>query len=607
MHADANEEASAAHPRRVAEAHLPAPVGTGVRAYWRGVLGAALHHIPVLLLLTCLTAIVHTMHWRPIERAEGSMMRWVVRTVGGEAELAAPEDRIGLLEVTARMRLESLELSDGWDLDDNLVKHLDGIRPIERAKMAELLERLALRLQALDRQLGDRAPANRVLAIDVDLAPLDDSPKSRAQGERIRGALDRLREHAHVIVIVLGRETDRMQAVRNDFMREAGCSPFVPDAANPALKGLYFASAWLFERGGGYPLRFPTSLKHGSPSIEHPSTFPLLGTLIHLRRKSTLSAEDRRTLTMLCEQARTAGVASPAIFDDKLAQDNSMQSLVKLGHYKQAHFNWILQNTRVSGPSPIVSLDAIGPGPLAGVAQPERARTDEPANVRPTRLGDQRLMAPVLVLAIQAAGRNDHFGGAFASAPTVSGAMLHSLQAASLAQPLNADPSVPAILADLGIGLLFVLACAMAAPLLRRLSAAAPLTGFVCMAAAPLLFAWLLVLLSRQVAAGLMNFGEWFNPALVIMGLALHAYLQGREPVHEGVDWTFGVRPSVAALSSAGRNWRAGLFTAGRGTAMRLLRVSDLLLWTAVRVFIVAAGALIAVGAVIALVRRLLS
>lgn len=557
MQADTNEDTTSEHPRRANEGHQPSGLGSRVRIFWDEVRKVAAHHIPAALLLTFLTAALHVLH--PMEWADAFFMRWVVQSradeVGRGVEMGRLEDRIHLLEVSAGMRLRSLELPDHWALDDAAVRRLEGIRPIDRAAMADLLERLALRLGPPGSACS-RAE-NRVLVIDVDLAPLDASPESLRQRARMIAALEHLRCHVHVVTIVMERETESLQTLRNAFMVGAGCTPFAHPTPEPsnAANDLYFASPRLFRLGHDYPLRFPTRLLKSDPPIALPREFPALGTLIHLRREPTASADDARTLTLLCEQARAATAASPVILEDWLAKARPQALLEMLGHYEQAYFNWPLLETHVVGAFHITSPESIGPAPNDNAGQARSAVQKGGTGARVSRLGDDRLIVPVLVLAIKAAGSNDHFEGASSGETRFSGAKLHILQAASRAEPLRANASVFGSLADLGIGLLFVLAWAAADPLLHRLRDTAPWIGFVTSAAVPLAIAWPLVLLSRRVANELMDQGHWFNPGLVIAGLALHVYLQRTDDkTGHAVDWTFGLRPSFEVA----RRWLRG-------------------------------------------------
>jgi hypothetical protein len=62
---------------------------------------------------------------------------------------------------------------------------------------------------------ADQAP--RVLAIDMDLAPLPGD--SKAVRDAMVAALDALRRHVHVVTIVLDRVDDEARSRRNEFMK----------------------------------------------------------------------------------------------------------------------------------------------------------------------------------------------------------------------------------------------------------------------------------------------------------------------------------------------------------------------------------------------------
>lgn len=560
-----------------------------LHGWWHHVFG----HLPAIVWLTLLTAALHPLHL--FERLDGVMMRWVVQGYleqeTSEVALAAAHQRIGVLEVSGAMRLGLLEQTGGSAFDPDTVKRLEGIRPVNRGAMADLLERLALRL-------GQLPPEARVLAIDVDLAPLDDSQDELELRQRVIDALAHLRRHAQVVVIAMDRVTPPMRHARDEFMQRAQCTRLarasVPTTSSSTPPhGLYFASSWLFQRAGGYPMRFPTDLLRGQPSVELPPKFPTLGTLVHLLRKPVGAFDssddpDRMTLTALCEHAWSSGAAGSAILGDRIeAVPNATRDLI--AHYDTAWFNWTLQNSHLFGPHQITSLNAIAPA-SNNEALP---RAGEMA------LDDDDLGTPLLVLSIRGAGTNDRFGGASTGVRSFSGAWLHSLQAASLAQPLVAA-NVSGALTDFGIGLLFVCLWAGVAPWLQRLEMVAPRIGSFAAAMIPLTIAALLVGLSGWLATRLMyHWDIWFNPVLVIVGLALHTYLQRRDEPSVHADWSFGVRDSLAA-------WRA---RASEPSAVpgppavpvahaRAWLLWDLLLTTAVRLgFIVAGVAMLAMHA----------
>jgi hypothetical protein len=467
--------------------------------------------------LTALTLALH--HWPPpgLKALDHFFTSLVVsRLHAGNAEedrqasqAGASGPQVQLIELGADLRALHMEARTP---DAGSVVRLNGIRPLDRAAMARLLRRLADCLAPQGAQSCPRpvspTQAPRVLAIDVDLAPLPgDSP---ATGEAMVAALDALRRHVHVVAIALDRSDEQARGRRNAFMKASRCTlANEPDAAD--RKGLYFASSRLFLRPQQGPLQYLTEPKSGEGAW-----FPGLGTLAQMASQpaSERPVPAMATLTQYCEQAHDK---ARHLEEDFLAgTDTATVWAVKRMEksYQAAYFNW-----------PLLDGMALHFTPIAWNRDKARAPwADDVIG----QIKQQGLQAPILVLTVESGGSNDKFVTPGATPRPVTGATLHALQILSIDKPLQ-EANLWGALADLLLGVAMVLlSCTVHALVLHHLAQAVPGFSKLLAALLALALAWGFSWLGIHLAAHLMlHYRLWFNPLYVVIGLSIHAYAEG--------------------------------------------------------------------------------
>lgn len=502
-----------------------------VLRYLRGAVRSIRHGFPATLLFLAASQIVED--FEPLAFVNAEVTRAVIaRRTPGQDELRVHDDEkkpgptLQQLEIGAPLRVASFEQRDAG----SEVNRVGGVAPIRRGEMARVLSALAGRLPAFD-------PAQpRTVAIDVDLAPLGAGATSEAEETAMNEAIEALRQRAHVVAIVLDRNTDGDIERRDKFMARH-CSRLV-GPTNAAVGGVFFASPRLFHRVGEYPLTFPAQRldsKHAAAG-DWPQWFPSLGNLMHLLRQPEAlgNLERKRSLTLMCEQvhANLAAARRHPLLEDGF----QAQTAALLQAYDAERFNWRLLDSTAMRYSVIDSVEAIG---------------------QRESLEDRLFKPAVLLLSIDGGGRHDKFDIAGISPEPVSGATLHGLQAQSLDLPLE-ERQWQGALIDFAIGLSFAFLWALVSPGLRSLRGIMPIAGSWLSALTPPLLAYGVMCASLQVAAWLTSFDIWINPAYIILGLAIDTYLEGWRQeaeargadasIAQGLRYAFGVDTAWSAL-----------------------------------------------------------
>jgi len=514
---------------------------SGWRCWWAGVS----HALPAVVLLTLLTAIVHWSH--ALDGVDGWFLRAAVQAYlqRGYDEAQVPPapaplaERFTVLEFSASARVRDLEL-DAGQLDEADLERVGGVRPIDRAKLAAALGGLAARLAKLEVK-------PRVIAIDVDIAPLvgTDAGAMAAMKEAIAA----LRGHAHVVVVALARHEEATRSARNAFMRALACTR-AAEAAGPGAKVLAFASPRFFHDRDGYPLKFPFEpARDGAPHA-----FPSLGNVVaRLLDKPPAQGQPwPAAVTALCE-----GAAAGPLLEDCIDAGPGRPAgcrPVDPDDYESRRLNWpILDQAQIE-------LTRVGSvAALAGQGASREENLDA--------IGDHLLSSHALLVGIDGGRRHDKFAGATVDGQPIGGALLHALAAAS-ARPegLLQERIGVGLLADFGIGTLFAMVWSLVAIVLRsakrklklaqaerllRLLLPPVIAGALGWAAMATLSPWLLGL------------GHWANPVYVLVGLTLHAYLEAAQVPREGAcphalgpvvpDFLYGVRAHPAPDERDGR------------------------------------------------------
>jgi hypothetical protein len=593
----------------------------GLPAYARDFEQGLTDSLPAFVLFLALSAIFS--HFKPLAFFDAWVMGEIaaLRTVTDAARADATALQIEQLEIGPEARVARFEQKDVHAGSE--VVRVGGVAPIDREQMAESLRDVAAALAATAVSSPPALPP--IVAVDVDLAPLGRGATPQQHVDAMHHALDALREHAHVIAVVLPRLEVSSRLERNAFMAksctghaEAMASrrsapqtqPTAPQGT-PPRHGLHFASARLFHRAGEPPMAFPHEMtKTDEADNTWPPIFPSLGTLIDLRHRIDampsdgpwarlmrwFGVDDRAgsallTLTALCEQARRANLegADTRLLEDRFLDKNTPAS-DEFARYEQLFFNWRLLDSTQMRYTVVPTVDDLVPAVLAGA--PMR---DEPRR-------------RVLLIGIDGGARHDKFDIAGISAEPVSGAALHGLQALSIDTRL-AESSWVGLLFDVAVGLSFVLVWSLLSPLLSRSQKVMPTLAGWCTAVAPAVLAGLFIVGSVHAAAALLETDLWLNPAYLIVGLALDAYLeawrQARPHASPGRAgrWMFGVDSALAALRRGygARVRRVGVFfTMKRGEwrstrqavyePSRGFALADELLCTLLRLTVLAVG-----------------
>lgn len=506
---------------------------------------------------------------RLLDSFEDAVVREVARQRSLKDELKAPapnELQVQQLEISAQFRVTQLEQRDGVD---SVIQRLGGVAPIDRGRMAEVLAALAERLPG--RAADGRPP---VVAIDVDLAPLEGNATSEQQREQMLDALGKLREKAHVIAVVLPRAGDPPGArqARNCFMRQAACTRLVgaeagerlddglcrmPSAALPAgSNGLFFASPRLFHQTGSYPTKYPYRLRsgvdRGSGPAALPPYFPSLGTLIQQQHKHGVThaipaarslpaaqaqgaTDARLSLTALCEQAH-APQEGQALLEDRMAGADA-DPIAK--SYEEQRYSWrLLDDPRL-----------------------QHTVIDGVAAIRdPTALDAAALARPVMLIGIDGGTSYDKFGVAGISSQSISGAGLHALQALSVEwQPNALVQKFAGIAVDVGLGVAYSLSWLLLyQALLRPLRARMPVIGGWLVAGAPLALGVLLTWLCFKLVAIGMEIDLWINPIYIVAGLLLGIYVDAWNDSEPGTEEERKVRNRLLGLPAAREALRSG-------------------------------------------------
>ncbi len=478
-----------------------------------------LRGLRLALVLTAVTQILHACHFKALGDFDHAFTTAVVsrlpldKQVEDRPEAGRDLRAIQQIEISADLRVKALEARDG-KVSAETVQRLQGVRPIDRSAMADVLQQLATCLATPGCVAADTRP--KVLAIDVDLAPL---PADEDSQGAIRTALDALRQHVHVVVIALDRSSSQERQLRNDFMKASGCT--MPGDTRDR-GGLFFASSRLVQQSGSGPLYF---LDKASDSGKDALRFPSLGALTYLvdqlpeptSRPATPDAAgqwspgEMASLTKLCSEARKpAGVLS----EDDLVDEGTPGKAVRLleQQYEKRYFNW-----------PLLHAEAMLYMPLKW--------QDDPAGWQQQvykQLHGMTLRAPILLLNVDGGGSNDRFLTPGALTTQVSGAALHALQAMSLQQPLR-EATWHGALVDLLLGIGCVLiGTGVHVLVLHRLQQYLPGMTRLCAAGFSLLLAAGFSYLGVIAATWLMiSFHLWFNPLYVVLGMAMHAFIEG--------------------------------------------------------------------------------
>lgn len=500
---------------------------------------------------------------------EDAVVREVARQRSLKDELKAPtpnELQVQQLEISAQFRVTQLEQRDGVD---SVIQRLGGVAPIDRGRMAEVLTALAERLPV--RAMDGRPP---VVAIDVDLAPLEGDATSNQQREQMLKALAHLRAKAHVIAVVLPRAGDPPSGrqARNCFMRQAACTrlagpdasgrvadsqcPMLPTEQSAGPNGLFFASPRLFHQTGSYPTKYPYRLKssvdRGAGPAALPPYFPSLGTLIQQQHKHGVAhtipvaqpltdeqarhaTDARLSLTAMCEQAH-APQEGLVLLEDRMAGAEA-ESIAK--SYEEQRYSWrLLDDPRL-----------------------QHTVIDSVAAIRdPSALDAAALARPVMLLGIDGGTSYDKFGVAGISSQSISGAGLHALQAVSIEwQPNALVQKFAGIVVDVGLGVAYSLSWLLLyQALLRPLRARMPVIGGWLVAAAPLLLGVALIWLCFKLVAIGMEIDLWINPIYIVAGLLLGIYADAWNDSEPGTEEERKVRNRLLGLPAAREALRSG-------------------------------------------------
>ena len=523
-----------AMPQAVAAPSHP-PAATGPHSRWQHFKAEMPFGFGLVVFLTACTLILHSWTVPALDRLEHGFVSQVVARALAQQRSAqdGPAGDVERREVGPRdgFRIQQIELSGEFralaleepDPDAATVRRLDGVRPLSRAAMAALLQQLAecIRPGGLcPSTMSDRAQRPQVLALDVDLAPLRPcTGPGDAECRAVRDALDALRQQVHVVVIALKRPEREANDLVAAFMRDSHCTRAAP---SDSRKGLYFASPLLFERSHQGPLRFPATFGHGT----HARWFPGLGTLTWMASQpKPLPREQVETLTSLCEAAyRSTPALEHAIDGGLLVSDAGADHA-----YTWRYLNWLAMEDERSLEFTPVGLPDSALGPDSGRCAPGLARQACLDHFVDT-LRKFGLGAGTLLLSVDAGGTNDKFTSPGLRAAPVSGAMVHAVQALSVGRNL-ADARAWGIAADVALGALMMMALAALKlwalePLRHRL----PYVGALLSTAAVLGVTALFSALAVDISARMLRSDLWFNPLFVMIGLALHALIEGWLP-----------------------------------------------------------------------------
>ncbi len=532
--------------------------------------------MPTVVLLAFLINALHGAHL--LQQTDDFFMQLGVQALltKNQARQHLDEDRIQILQATAAMRVRELESKKA---SDKQIERVGGVRPIARSEFATLLAALAARLDARPAKVPN-TKLPRVIAIDVDVTPLDE----KDDGKAIAAALDRLRKHAAVVAIVLQRPTLQEREARNRFMTgAAGCTrsgkqdaPAPPGTAAKHKHPLYFASPSIFQVRYGNQQSFARDFPFAADSkaLQRSAWQPVNVHFPSLSNLISLSAWPKdgpaQALTLLCDQA-AGQPEEELLLQDIIAEQlpavcgPSPQTPVCQGldfkHYVSLGTNWALQD---SGLLSITEIDAV-----AQLAQ---------ASGAPSAVGEDALDAGVLLLSIDGGSSHDKFAVPSGNSVPVSGATVHALQALSSVNNRHVDlDSIAGFFADIFAGLVFLL---LWQPIKKLGFLLLPSLRDFLRIAGPLAIAGLLGWVSVEVLAPMaLHCGHWLYPEYLLGGMALHAYAEGTAAPASGhgkhthaADFSFGLSQVLLATS----RWRARPWGSVR-EAMTAAKASGLL------------------------------
>jgi hypothetical protein len=427
---------------------------------WAGMWGRKfLGSLPALLLLTSLATIAHWFHpdiglAEEIER----------RVAWGFYELRANRPQDDKPPFATVLTLRTQDVRDRFLVDDKpaseTLDRLGGAWPVDRVKLATALAELAGDLSAT-------AHRHQVLALDIDLAPLEAASASAAAdaSQRMVGAIDALRpKFAALIVTVLSRGTDVERGVRRQFLQLARCSTPLVRAQYPGLTRLYLASPRLEIDERGQVARFLGELKEQdalrlrNSGYFPPREFPSLGVLLKVAARPAhahgagLSADELALLESQCiaatrDEPRQRPLTTEEALDE-LAQARPADRLNPSDIYTHELIDWtgLSDSLVVSSPLELAS-DASSPPAQANGGPP--ATGGRIASFQ----ADQAASAAALVLALEGESLSDKYLTPSNAQRRVSGAVLHAAVANS--HKHEAGP-LASLAIDVVAGLLFL-------------------------------------------------------------------------------------------------------------------------------------------------------
>lgn len=536
--------------------------------WYRALLAHVGADLPTLVLLTLVVFFLHQKH--VFDWSEGLFRRQVIG-ISTSWELSQglkrtpPQDAVSVLMVSPYMRITELEkaVASSEKLqasDRRMIDRVGGVRPIDRCEFAGLLELLAV-------QIAEPRNSNylKVIGLDVDIAPLEDDDLSSVCAPRMIMALTALRKKVTVVAIVMARATADAREKRNRFYTEdAQCTRYEDKHTSDGLLPLYLASPRVVHRIDSYPIDFPFEKKKniykvsGQRMNDELVLFPSLSNML-LASAFRSGTHHLASLTMLCEQSR------------QHLDSSHQQEQLLLEDWIENYHPGSCNSSGAQGRCKEFSWDDYGERPINWRWLETDAVLNFVLNSR-NQIAEGKGAAGELMDLFSAAalivgvdGGNGFDKYRVASAEPISGAMLHALQTASVLDEnrvLHVD-SVWSILADFAMGLAFLFFWKAVVLLSERTTWLAR-TQQTLKVAVPLVLALCLAHLGMEyVAPWLVIRNIWANPAYLMVGLALHAYLEGWHSTagaHSHMaagfpDFTFGVIPKNAEGKKIDSDW----------------------------------------------------
>lgn len=518
---------------------------------WHAAISVVCEGVPVLLVLAFFVVLLHAQH--VLHVVDGPFLRHAVerylhdRSERDDYDFVLPE--VGLIEVDALTRLRELD-SDVAEVANEDLLRVGGVRPIDRAQAARLIDLLADRIERIDEQTTRRP----VVVLDFEFLPLNvpegrSDRRAREAEVRVARAVQRLAAATAVVAPVLTRPAGASRQRRNAFMAaggDAGVRCATRIGAGP-VRGLYFGSPRLFHDPGSFPLDFPTRTRD-----DPTQWFPSLG---NLAAALALDPQAHATwLVAICRQAH--GEPGAPLLEDRI--DACAGGGCADGSWDERGSEWrrlAWHRLNLLGATQINRLDML-----------RRLESGGAAGEAVARLDDEWFSRRILVVGIDGGRDYDKFAGATATGATVSGSTLHALAALSSLHvlrdrgdaPLLRDASAVGVVFDLAVGGVFLVAWAGYRALVQGARERWPFLYTLAMHAGPAAIGGLLGWWVLEVGAPrLLDDGLWANPAYVLLGLAAHAYLEawhGPEPhaSHGAPDLSFGLDALVRRPAGAG-------------------------------------------------------